>query len=379
MNRAAIGIAMFGLLLAACSGGPPGQPPAALASAAAGDRFTCALDTQGFAWCWGNNGDGQVGDGTTTSRTRRVAVAGGRRYQNIRAGENHACAIDETDRVWCWGANASGQLGDGSATARTEPTQAAGNHAFASLAAGAQHTCALDAAGLAWCWGDNAFGQLGDGSDDDRDEPTEVAGGKTYVAITAGGRHTCAIETGASAVAYCWGWNDAGQLGDGSNVSTMSPTLVVGGPWSALAAGGLHTCGLDRSLDDRVRCWGGNAFGQLGDGTGIDSNVPVEAVGGRFTAIASGAGHSCGLGRNSGGWAWCWGLGNAGQIGDGTTLSAFVPVAAAGARQYSAISAGGGHVCARAATGLWCWGDNTAGQLGDGTTTTRLVPTAVLP
>jgi alpha-tubulin suppressor-like RCC1 family protein len=378
MQRA-IGFAMIGLLLAACSGGPPGQPPAALASVAAGDRFTCALDAEGYAWCWGHNAAGQLGDGTTTARSRRVAVLGDRRYVTLSAGADHACAIDEADRAWCWGANATGQLGDGSTTASTEPTPVAGDHAFTVLAAGGSYTCALDDAGLAWCWGGNEFGQLGDGSDDDREEPAPVAGGKTYVAITAGGGHTCAIADGAVASAYCWGWNDAGQLGDGSNDSTTSPTLVVGGPWSALAAGGLHTCGLDASLDDRIRCWGWNGLGQLGDGTGIDSNVPVEAVGGRFTAVTAGAGHSCGLGRNTGGWAWCWGHGTEGQIGDGTPLSAWEPVAATGARQYSVISAGGGHVCALAATGLWCWGDNTAGQIGDGTTTSRYVPTAVVP
>ncbi|MBM4413645.1 MAG: hypothetical protein FJ040_09430 [Chloroflexi bacterium] len=265
----------------------------------------------------------------------------------------------------------------------------AGVTSFATISAGKYHTCALTSAGVAYCWGRNEYGELGDGSSITRVLPVLVsmpAGVTSFATISAGMIHTCA-RTNAG-VAYCWGRNDRGQLGDGTLVPYRNRPVAVIKPATLLAsfvsivAGADHTCGLTSAR--AVYCWGRNEYGELGDGSTTNHNRPVAVrwpVGIKlFAQVTAGGRHTCAL--TNADVAYCWGANNSGQVGDGTTTNRSRPVAVrmpVGVTSFASISSvGGGHTCARTRAGVaYCWGANGAGQLGDGSTTHRPTPVTV--
>ena len=305
-----------------------------------GTRFThtCAILDDGSVSCWGQNNFGQLGDGTTTDRnaptqisslgTDRTAVA-------ITAGDFHTCAILDDGSVSCWGYNGNGQLGDGTTTQRTTPTQTSSlgtDRTAVAISAGYAHTCAILDDGSVSCWGYNNYGQLGDGTTTDRLTPTQTSSlgtDRTAVAISAGAYHTCAILDDGSV--SCWGDNNYGQIGDGTTTDRSTPTQTssLGTDRTAVAitAGAYHTCAI---LDDgSVSCWGYNGYGGLGDGTTTNRNTPTptSSLGTDRTAVAISAGyqHTCAILDD--GSVSCWGYNAYGQLGDGTTTHRFTPTA----------------------------------------------------
>jgi alpha-tubulin suppressor-like RCC1 family protein len=361
------------------------QPPSRVL--AAGNGFTCAIQSPGQVWCWGRNDAGQLGNGTTTATTQVTSVQGITDAVAVVAGYGFACALRGIGAVLCWGDNFAGQLGDGTTTARATPAAVAGLDDVRDLGAGLGHACAALADGTVRCWGWNGNGQLGDGSLIDRHTPTTVFGLGNVTAVAVGSQHSCAltaevVSTGelSAANVFCWGRNREGELGNGTTTQSALPVAIFdasGLGTMALAAGAFHTCAL--AVDGAARCWGFNSSGQLGDGTTTTRTYMTSVVGlgtGTVTALAAGGEQTCAV--RAGGQLNCWGGNESGQLGDGTTTQRRTPVLTPVAN-VEAVVAGTSHTCARSADGtLRCWGDNVDGDVGDGTLVQRASPTATL-
>ena len=376
--------------------------------------FSCALNADRQAYCWGLGG--QLGAPTSETcvtqsssypcSTRPVAVSGGLAFAALSATWSHTCAVTPylssgpsapTGTPYCWGSNFGGQLGDGTTTNRLlptsvalEPTFGTGLPPFTAISSGYTHTCGLTMTGDAYCWGGemgHIYGQLGDGTTAQRLVPTAVVGGLSFAAVSAGSWHTCGVTTGGAA--YCWGHNLYGELGDSTTTDRLVPTPVAGGlTFVALSAGFGFTCGITTS--GAAYCWGKNELGELGDGTTTGRIVPTQVASGlTFATVSAAYYHACGV--TTTGTAYCWGSNASGRLGIGNDTGpeqcaigsdaypcSRTPVAVAGGYSFAVVAAGWTHTCGATTSGAaYCWGQNEVGQLGDGTTIQRLVPAPV--
>ncbi len=358
-----------------------GTPTPSATMISGGESHTCALLSGGAVKCWGYNGNGQIGDGTTAKRLNPVTVNLGGAATAVDAGPNHTCARMSTGAVKCWGSNEFGQLGDGTTISRRSPVSVVNLGGTAtSVSVGAWHTCARMSNGSVKCWGRNFRGVLGNNNTADSATPVSVANlGGTASAISAGYNNTCALLS--SGAMRCWGDNFNGALGDGTTTHRTSPVSVtgLGGTPTSIAAGGGHTCAALSS--GAVKCWGDNTFGAIGDGTSLNirlTPVSVIGLGGAATAVTVGYNHSCA--RLNSGVVRCWGRNDYGALGNNTTTDSLTPASVVGLVASQAFDAGALHTCAVLSTGaLRCWGANSSGSLGDGTGINRLVPVPVYP
>lgn len=269
--------------------------------------FTCGITTNGVAFCWGSNIRGRLGDGTTEPRLIPEAVATNLRFTDIVAGGVHACALADDGGAHCWGNNQNGELGGWAEdTVSLVPVSVIGGHRFRSLGARSGTTCGLTPDGEVLCWG-VSWGA----------SPRPLSGAPAFERISLGNNHSCGLT--AEGEAFCWGENDHGELGDGTTESTPfdGPPVAVDTElrFTDIAAGGRHTCAI--AADERVRCWGSDDVGQLGDSDTPSVQEPdfkprpsEVQTDRRFVSIAVGRALSCGISDRAEAWCWGWTTGN---------------------------------------------------------------------
>jgi alpha-tubulin suppressor-like RCC1 family protein len=327
-------------------------------------------------WAWGSNALGQLGDGTTDNHSTAVRATGldGVTVTATAAGWQHSLALLDDGTVRAWGANGDGQLGDGTTTDRSTPVAVSGLTGVTAIAAGDVHSLALLDDGTVRAWGFNGQGQLGDGSTTRSSTPVVVSDLTGVTAIAVGGFHSLALRGDGTVVA--WGYNGDGQLGDGTTTSRTTAVAVsdLTGV-TAIAAGHVHSLALLQG--GTVRAWGANGVGQLGDGSTTDRSTPVAVSGlTGITAIAAREFHSLAL--RGDGTVVAWGWNGDGQLGDGSTTDRSTPVAVSDLTGVTAVAAGGYHSLALRGDGtMRAWGFNRDGQLGDGSTTRSSTPVVV--
>jgi len=281
-----------------------------------GAAHACGLAGDGTVFCWGNNRYGQLGTGQAANETLTTPqrVATDVKFRRIVAGGAHTCGIATDGKAYCWGLNGNGQLGNRSSRNQAAPVPVATNATFTALTAGDKHTCGVDPDGAAYCWGDGFSYQLGLGAQVGRDVPDRVAVREPLQTIAAGRESTCAV--GREGTTYCWG--------KGGNPFGTSPRAVdTDERFSQLAVGDEFACGL--TAGGSAWCWGRDNRGQLGDGAGRNQSAPVKvATSSTFMAIAAGNAHACGVTRD--GTTLCWGDNAKGQVGAGSEDAVRSPV-----------------------------------------------------
>ena len=344
-------------------------------SVASGYLFSCALLDDSTAKCWGNNEFNQLGNDAATSTQRfpsLIETNSGAPFASISQlalGYSHACVLSQVGTVHCWGDNEMGQLGNGSTVASASPKQInALSTGVRSIAAGHAHNCAINSGGSVLCWGYNAFGQLGTGTNANKTTPNsaisqEFLPTNSVSSLALGRAHSCALLTDKTV--KCWGNNDYGQLGDAQAEASLTPVAVNGiANVQQLVSGHAHLCAL--LLDGSVTCWGSNLLGE--SGVAIDASAPIVAptqveLSGKATALASGYQHTCALLADK--TVRCWGNNAFGQLGDGQLNDSGTPVAVSGLSGVRSISTGHSHTCASLDDGtVKCWGSDLYGQTG---------------
>ncbi len=321
-------------------------------------------------------------------------------FRQIAAGENHSCGITNSNKTYCWGRNNYGQLGDNSTNTSLVPIDITDSGALSGktvkfIGVGDAHTCAITSDNYVYCWGWNDYGQVGDNSFSTRQVPTAIytsgfLSGKTISSLAVGYRHNCVITSDNKA--YCWGYDNDGQLGNNSTTDSAVPVAVTtsgalsGKVIISIGAGFVHTCAVawDASSGNNAYCWGWNSYGQLGNNSTTDSHVPVPVYndgvlnGLEVDHVAAGYTHTCAIASNN--KAYCWGLNGLGHY---STTSSKIPVTVytggvLSGKTIKSLEVGDDHTCVITSdNNAYCWGHSNYGELGDGYTTDSNPPVAV--
>jgi len=372
-------------------------------SISVGGVHTCAIASDDLAYCWGYNDRGQLGNNSTTRSLVPVAVntadaLSGKTIKSIAAGNWYVCAVASDNLTYCWGYANYGQLGNDSIVdswvpAAVSTTGVLSGKTIASISAGNNHVCAIASDNLTYCWGSNGGGRLGNNSIVQSNVPVSVSVAilreKTIKSMDSGNSFNCAIAS--DDLAYCWGYNSTGQLGDNSTTQSLIPVAVntagvlSGKTLKLITSGGSQTCAI--ASDDLAYCWGNNAHGQLGDNSTTQSSVPVAVDttgvldGKTIKSITAGDSHVCAIASDD--LAYCWGYNNYGQLGDDSVTERLAPIAvsttgALSGKTIKSIVTGTYHTCVIASDDLaYCWGLKYINEWGD-IIQNSLVPVAVI-
>ena len=358
---------------------PPASPQSPFETITAGRRFTCGLTADQSAFCWGDDTYGQLGTGSAASACglgadaaadcsrAPLAVAGDHRFVAISAGDTHSCAIDTAGRVFCWGENGFSELGvpdtgevcgsgDRSRPCSRTPVHVPMESPSVSIGAGEKITCVVDAEGAAWCWG-----MLRNGG------PTRVPIDVPLTTIAVGGDDVCGLTSDAGL--HCWRWRAV--LSEGA--TSPSPAQE----WTSVTAGNRHACALDRV--GRAFCWGSDADAALGHGPGDHDKYDLQpprpvADDHTFRSVVTNTKRTCGIVDD--GALYCWGRVSEARGDDECLASNGVaetndcvtrPQHVQRETRFRLVAVGDAHQCGLDLDGrLLCWGTNDAGQLGNG-------------
>lgn len=400
------------LLVAACGGGSGGGAVAVSTTpttssttylgVSAGGGHTVAIKSDGTLLAWGLNRNGQIGDGTSVDKSvpTQVGVGTPATGSVVSAGEFHTLALSSCGTsgcaLWAWGSNDSGRLGDGTAVEKRSPTKLTGT-AWTAVTAGGNHSLAIKkdgtSGGTLWAWGRNEKGQLGVNDLFTKTTPTQISSCTTtgtqaiacenkWTSVSAGALHTIALQQ--SGQLFVWGSNLRGQLAGVTNSPNFPvPFALVSGDlkFASISAGGDHALAILN--DGSLWAWGANGFGQVGNGTLVDSFAAVQiGTDKNWESVSAGGGHNDvgddqttngghSLAIKTDGTLWAWGSNAYGQLGTGTTDDATSPTQVGTDRDWKRVSAGKLHSFAWKADGsLWMWGNNLNGQLGNGSSGT---------
>ncbi len=347
----------------------------------AGENHTCAIrkDTAddvsdpdiNTLWCWGSNAFKQLGTPLVAEAeaSPQLITTGltTPAWLKVSAGNRHTCAIQSDNTLWCWGDNAYGQLGQGNTLPLAIPTQVGTESDWIDVSASGPHTCALKQTGSLWCWGNNLYGQLGLAEVGHQPSPAQVLSDKLFTNVVTGQFHTCALDDNNDS--HCWGFNAQGQLGIAAIPDFVSAAQYNKANWKQVASGENYSCGI--KSDDTLWCGGINGLGQLGDKTPINraAAVAVESDITHWLKVEVGNDHACAISTadNS---LWCWGSNDQQQLGtdsdSSNNFSNWLPQEVSIGGAWQDVSTGLNHTCALkqepAGISAWCWGDNHFGQ-----------------
>lgn len=367
---------------------------------------TCGIASDDLAYCWGSNGIyGGLGNNSTAGSlvpvaVDRTGVLSGKTIKSISAAVYRTCAIASDDLAYCWGDNRYGQLGNNSTTESFVPvavdrTGALSGKTIKSISANGFHTCAIASDNLAYCWGYNFDGELGNSSNTQSNVPfavdrTGLLSGKTMKSIALGTYHTCAIAS--DDLTYCWGYSGNGELGNNTNTWSYVPvlvdrsTLLSGKTMKQISLGSRYSCGV--ASDNLAYCWGLNTNGALGNNSTTESWVPVAVnvagvlSGKTFKSVAADYLSTCAIASDD--LAYCWGNNGNGRLGNNSTAQSLVPVQVSisgllSGKTVSSLTTGYFHGCVIASDSLaYCWGNNALGRLGNNSTVESWVPITVV-
>lgn len=367
-----------------------------------GHNHSCAILSDNNAYCWGEGAWGALGTNSTSDSNVPTPVYTGHRLsgktiKQIATGDYHTCAIASDDKIYCWGYGVKGELGNSFNVQVNEPTPITDSGVVAGkkmtqIAAGFNHNCALDSDGKVYCWGENNYGELGDNSTTSSNVPVATSmtefGGKRVKQIVAGFYYTCALTTDGSV--FCWGTTANGRIGTGqtSGYSTRPVQISFGGKTvESISGHATHACAVI-SGSQELYCWGKNNRGQIGNGSTSDSYSPSPVLvsgllgGGKtIKQVKASYDHTCVLISN--GDVYCWGAGDKGQLGNGSTSDSMSPVkvnmpSITADNTIREIYSGNNFACALTTRGYaYCWGENWHYQLGNGSSSNALTPTSL--
>jgi len=345
-----------------------------------GYHHACYIDNANALWCWGYDAEGQLGNGGVITANQESpsgvdngnsalgwTMVDGSVYGS--AVNIHTCGIKTDGTAWCWGSDSFGQLGNGAGGASASPVQVSDVGPWAWIDARAGSTCGIKTDGTAWCWGDDTNGYLGNGAGGASQVPVAIAGGGTWKII----RNNCGIKTDGTL--WCWGPDSVGQLGNGPGVTAaqQSPLQIgVDTDWKYVSGGGT-VCAIKQS--GTMWCWGRNNAGQVGIGNTVDQFSPtlVRDPGPWTDVITSDSGGNVTAIKMDGS-LWSWGLDHTdGRLGNGTAITGnqLLPYPVDSGGQWKALAENGNGACAiKTDDSIWCWGPDTFGSLGNGTVVT---------
>lgn len=334
---------------------------------------SCILYTNMDLYCWGQNLNGELNDGTKVRSINPKLVGTG--YIKVAMGRDHLCAIKSNGDLYCWGDNSYGQLGRGNTTPSIVPILIDSGVAYTQISAGKRHTCGITSGKKLKCWGANSSSQLGDGSATQRNGPTAIDAANDYIYVSAGAVHTCGIRD-VSNLLLCWGNNDDGQLGDGNTAAFRNTPYSIdpSEQYKYVSANGFGGCAI--TLSDDLKCWGGNYVGEVGVPSTDNSSIPILVdAGEKYAQVAMAnetfdySPHTCGVTLT--GVGKCWGGDSGyGALGQGSTFAnysnSYSPLIVDAGISYRDIQVNAHSSCGVTSAGeLKCWGFTGSNYIGN--------------